>query len=286
MDIEDYLGDLLERGAGESLARVDVDAVLRGGEHLGRRLRRRRRNRMVMGAAAAVVAVGVGTAAAIDHVEDTGHEELAATRPTLSATPAPTPTPSTASAATEAATAAPVSTPTSLALAQANGQKAVAMIEQLLPTGDTVTLNTYSLAGFASKGGSAMLINDGRGDVGTATIWVGAGSPTAVCTAQSTSADTGKNLLLGGLTPGCSVVNLAGGGSEVNTVTAPDAKGYYEIVVNVVRKDGYTVSFTVGNGVVGGPTAETVSQPLPPLTIAQADAVAQSTDWQPILFKP
>jgi hypothetical protein len=288
MDIEDYLGELLEHGAGEALTAVDLDAVLRESEREGMRLRRRRRSRMAIAAAAAVVGIAVGVGAAIDRFADPGHDETAAVRPASPSPASPSQSVPVATAATPTATAA-ASAPTSVVLNSVYAQKAVAMMAQLLPAGVTATYNTFPLDSKWAGSGVNMLINDGQ-DTATATLGVSTASPTEIAcpgTSVASSADTGTGKRLpGALSAGCSVVNLADGGQEMNTVTEADADGYYEIIVTLTRADGTTVLFTVGNGVLGKGTAAVMIRPRPPLTVAQADQVAQSSNWQPFIVGP
>jgi hypothetical protein len=66
----------------------------------------------------------------------------------------------------------------------------------------------------------------------------------------------------------------------MNVVTADDGYGYYDLEVTLTRRDGVTVTVTIGNGVLGTKPPVTVTRARPPLSVAQVDALVRSPLWQ------
>jgi len=298
MDIEDYLSDLMEHGAADALAGVDVDAILHEGERLGMRLHRRRRNRIALGTAAAVVALGAGTVTAIaavgSHSAGTEaasratHTTLRTAAPASKASPTPTPTP-------------PVTHQRPITY-----QDVVTRFAKLVPAGVTVSLDPTTPLALQTTKFTNLRMDDGHG---AAVVFVGitgpvgagsagasgsvdasgdayasggadvSGTGAAQCPATWTGVDEGPRPA-GALPAGCSSETLADGDRLMNVVTADDGYGYYDIEVTLTRRDGVTVTVTIGNGVLGTKPPVTVTRARPPLSVTQVDELVRSPLWQ------
>lgn len=281
MDIEEYLSDLMEQGSADALAGVDVDAILRGGERLGTRLHRRRRNRIALGTAAAVVALGAGTVTAIAAVGSPSHTTGAAasratTVPTPKASPTPTPTP-------------PVTHQR-----PATYQDLMATFAKLVPTGVTVSLDPTTPLSLQTTKFTNLQMDDGHG---AAVVFVSVTGPVGGATGSATGSadvfDTGSAKCptdwsgadeaprpAGALPAGCKSENLPNGDVLLNVVTGDDGYGYYDIEVTLARRDGVTVTVTIGNGVLGTKPPVTVTRARPPLSVTQVDELVRSPLWQ------
>lgn len=302
MDIEEYLSDLMEQGAADALARVDMDAILREGERLGMQLHRRRRNRIALGTAAAVVALGAGTVAAVSAVGSRSHGAVAASSATR----------------TTARTAAPASTATAPVTHQrpVTYQDVMATFIRLVPAGFKVDLDPTTPLTLQTANFTNLQMDDGHG---AAVVFIGVAGPagtetgaasasasaggdpsgtgdasgtptpfdavTAKCAANWSGADEGKRPD-GALAAGCNSVTLPNGDLLLNVVTGDDGYGYYDLEVTLVRRDRVTVTLTVGNGVLGMTRPVTVTRARPPLSVAQADELVQSPLWQTTVTVP
>jgi hypothetical protein len=273
MDIEDYLSDLMEQGAADALAEVDMEALLRGGEHLGMRMRRRRRNRTVLSAAAAIVALAAGTAAAITTTSPS-YNSAAPTHPAHTAAPPQKPSPS--------------PTPTVTHQRPVTYQDIQATFTRLVPTGFTVSLDPKTPQSLQSAKFTNLRIDDGHG---AAVVFVGVTGDASTdfgsgaCPAKWTEVDEGPRPP-GALPAGCSSEKLPNGDRLVNVVTGDDGYGYYDIEVSLLRGDGVLVTLTVGNGVLGTSVPVTVTRARPPLSITQADELVSSPLWQASVTVP
>lgn len=298
MDIEEYLSDLMEQGAADSLAGVDMDAILREGERLGTQLHRRRRTRIALGAAAAVVAFAAGTALAITAFGSPSRSDMAASH--AKGTPAQT----TATAPKASPTPSPV--PSLMHQRPVTYQDVMATFARLVPEGITVRLDPTTPLSLQTAKFTNLQVDDGHGaavvflgitgpagtapgDASGTDSASGAGGVTGVnsakCAADWSGADEGPRPA-GALPPGCSSQILSNGDQLLNVVTGDDGYGYYDIEVTLLRKDGVTVTLTIGNGVLGTTAPVTVTRARPPLSVTQADQLVQSPLWQTSVTLP
>lgn len=292
MDIEEYLSDLMEQGAADSLAGVDMDAILREGERLGTQLHRRRRNRIALGTAAAVVAFAAGTAMAITALGSPSRSDMAASHAKG--------TPAHATAAVPKASPTPSPVPSLTHQRPITYQDVMATFARLVPAGITVRLDPTTPLSLQTAKFTNLQMDDGHGaavvflgitgPVGTAP---GDGSGTdsasgvnsAKCPGNWSGADEGPRPA-GALPSGCSAQTLSNGDRLLNVVTGDDGYGYYDIEVTLARTDGVTVTLTIGNGVLGMTAPVTVTRARPPLSVTQADQIVQSPLWQTSVTLP
>lgn len=283
MDIEDYLSDLMEQGAAEALAGVDVDALVREGERLGMQMHRRRRNRIAFGTAAAVVALGAGTAAALTVgapardstvASPTAHRAPSASASSYSATPAITPT--------------PTSTPTQPMTHRVpvTYKDVLTTFTKLAPAGIKVGLDPSTPDSVQTAKFTNLRIDDGHG---AAVVFIGVGTQAEIgggnCPANWQSTDEGPRPA-GALPIGCSSQTLPDGDQLLQIVTGDDGYGYYDLEVTLVRQDGVAVSLSVGNGYLGTKVPVTVTRAQPPLSVTQVDAIVESRLWQTTVAVP
>ena len=286
MDIEDYLSDLMEQGAAESLAGVDIDALVREGERLGMKLHRRRRNRIAFGTAATVVALAAGTAAAITAVGSPSHNTTAASHGAQTTAPARTHSPS----------PSPTPTPPVTHQRPITYQDVMSTFARLVPAGVKVTLDPTTPTSLQTAKFANLQMDDGHG---AAVVFVGvigpdasggasggtSGTGSAKCPAGWSGTDEGPRPA-GALAAGCSSETLPNGDRLMNLVTGDDGYGYYDLDVTLARQDGVSITLTVGNGILGTNPAVTVTRARPPLTVAQADELVRSPLWQTTVTVP
>ena len=83
-----------------------------------------------------------------------------------------------------------------------------------------------------------------------------------------------------GATPvSCATVRLPNGDTRTTLVSGADEHGFYDYEVTLARTDGSIVIATAANGVPEGADV-VVTRAVPPLTLAQLQALAADPGWQ------
>jgi hypothetical protein len=281
MEFEDELTELFDHAT--ATLRPPVDELLEQSSTRGRRLRRRRRTAGAALGTLGVAAVVCGTAVGVLH----GHSPTRSAQVALGASPRSPAAAPTGAVTLSANPAKATTTPTATAdgaSSAPSGQTSSAsgssgtdydLLKSLLPAGGSLEPLPYDWGGTV-PGAADAVYNDGHGAV-----------EISVSTTSRRSGVTCANWIGGmdegprpaGATPvSCVEVTLPDGDRRLTFVTGTDGSGFYDYEVTLTRTDGTVVMATVGNGVPEGATVD-VTRAVPPLTLAQLQAIAANPGW-------
>jgi hypothetical protein len=283
-DIDDRLSRLFESAAAQ--VRAPVEEILETSTALGRR--RGRRQSFAM--AAAVVGTIALTAGAVLGLQKYGTEggdahTVAAAVPTRTdaadraraSAQALHPPPSAADSTTGTSTTAAEASAAGAASGATAPRSGAALLTQLLAGyGTQVERSSPDTLALADVVG-----NDGHGDAETS-IRVETLTPELlsqhVFTCTNFIGRDASQRPPGAPAPSCVESTTSDGRTEYVIVTADDAAGFYDYEVTLYVTDNLIVSLESGNGVALGATVD-VTRDLPPLTLAQMEAIVADPAW-------
>ena len=149
------------------------------------------------------------------------------------------------------------------------------LLRSLLPNGSDLQPMPYDWGGTV-PGAADAVYNDGHG---AAQLSVSTSSRPSGVTCANWLGGVDEGTRPAGATPvSCAEVTLPDGDHRLTVVTGVDGSGFYDYEVTLTRTDGTIVIAVVGNGVPEGATVD-VTRAVPPLTLAQLQAIAADPAW-------
>ena len=278
MESDQQLMELFDAATND--LRPPIEEIYQQSVSRGKRLRRRRDARVLLGTAS-VLAVSVGAVLTLPHLGSTAMVTAAAsTSPSEQATASAGATATSSAVPTASVSTAPTLGATEAATAPASlvpltTKTGTQILESLLPAGSRIVgpmPDPYTLVDVE--------YTDGHGTseltVGTQSVATFRGLTTCAGWLGGTNEGTPP---AGALKPTCSVENLPGGATEIIVITGVDTYGFYDIETTLVPTTGFTVTVTTSNGLPLGATVD-VTRAVPPLSVAQTQAIAADPQWQ------
>lgn len=286
MEFEDELTELFDHAT--ATLRPPVDELLEQSSTRGRRLRRRRRTAKVALGTFGMTAVVCGTAFGVVHGYSPARSAPAALGASADASPRSSAAPTGAATVTASASPAKATTTPTTPAKQTSGTPAgqssspsgsgrtdYDLLSSLLPAGGNLEPMPYDWGGTV-PGAADAVYNDGHGAV---ELSVSTTSRPSDVTCANWIGGTNEGTRPAGATPvSCAETTLPDGDRRLTVVTGVDGSGFYDYEVTLTRTDGTIVMAVVGNGVPEGATVD-VTRAVPPLTIAQLQAIAADPGW-------